>query len=299
MVRRKRLTERVVPPVAETAVVAGEPGAVQTAAQLHDEGGEAGDALGRSQALGAGVGEREGVVEHHAPVGTERDVDVLTGDDAEVSDGPRGKRERHAVAGAMDTSEVTPRARRRARGGSVGHPRSGRVVHPEGERSTPPRDVDTLSDQELAELWGDREPAAATEGANEVVDKERKEEYTPNMPRRNTAVLPQRAKKMTTHQRAVHANNVRWAAQRAMHYDALLNIRGRVITAESALAELARGLPDEQRQAAAVALANLVGGFHELWKFSGHDLPVALRDYAAGVIDELRRQAATREVSPG
>jgi len=107
--------------------------------------------------------------------------------------------------------------------------------------------------------------------------------------------LPKRVRKMTQRQAAVHAANVRWANERAKHYDALHRLRSRVITAESAIAALARELPADQRGAVDVALAHLVGGFHELWKFSGHDLPAGMRDYAAGVIDELHRQAAVRE----
>jgi len=119
------------------------------------------------------------------------------------------------------------------------------------------------------------------------------------MPKTRAAPIRQRDRKMNPQEHARHAAMIRWAEQRAKHYGAVYQIRSRVITAESAIAALAAALPDEQREALDVALANLVGGFHELWKFSGQDLPIGLRDYAAGVLDELHRQAAVREVTPG
>jgi len=277
MVRRERFTERAVPPVAETGVVAGEPRAAQTSAQREDAGAKRADGLRGGEPTRAVDGEGARVVEHDAPVRAERDVHVLAGDDAEVIDGPARETDRDAVARAVDAPEVTPRARRRAGRGRVGHPRSGRVGHLDGEGIT----------------------RSATEGANGKLPEGGRMVYTPIMPYRNIAALPKRKKTMTRRQAATHANQVRWARERAKHYDALQQLRGRVITAESSIAALARDLPDAQREAIDVALAQLVGGFHELWQFSGHDLPVHLRDYAAGVVDELRRQAAVREVTPG
>jgi hypothetical protein len=122
--------------------------------------------------------------------------------------------------------------------------------------------------------------------------------YHPGMGRTNTAAVPKRPRKMTPRQAASHANTVRWARERAKHYEVLYEVKLRAITAESSIAALARGLPDEQRQAHEVALAQLLRSFHELWEFSGHALPVDMRDYAAGVVEELRRQAALREVQP-
>jgi hypothetical protein len=119
--------------------------------------------------------------------------------------------------------------------------------------------------------------------------------YPPYMGRTNTAAVPKRPRKMTRRQAASHANTVRWARERAKHFARLQAIQARAITSESALAALGSELPPDQAEAHAVALAQLLGQFRELWEFSGHALPVDLRDYAAGVIDELRRQAAQRE----
>jgi len=273
MVRRERLSESTVPAVADTGAVAVQPRAAQTSAQFHHEGAEAGDALGSGQALGAGDGERERVREHDAPVVTEGDVDVLADRDAEVRERGGRNREAGAVAGSSDAAEVAPRVTRRARGGSVVHSMSKRVIHLDGESST----------------------ATSTARAHGKLVQAGRMWHNASMPRATTATLPKRVRKMTQRQAAVHAANVRWANERAKHYDALHRLRARVITAESDIAAMARELPTDQRGAVDVALAHLVGGFHELWKFSGHDLPAGMRDYAAGVIDELRRQAALRE----
>jgi len=104
---------------------------------------------------------------------------------------------------------------------------------------------------------------------------------------------------MTRTEHARHAATIRWAGLRAKHYDAVHMIRGRALTAASSIDALTRDLETEQAGAARVALAELLRAFRELWEFSGHDLPVGMRDYAAGIIDELRRQAALREGDTG
>lgn len=277
MVRREALTEGALPAVAETEVVAGEPGAAELATKRQHAGAQGADGLRGVESSGAVDGEGARVVEHHAPVRAERDVDVLAGDDAEVIDGPGGKLERDAVAGASNDAEVSPRVRGGARRGRVGHPRSRRVGHLAGERST-------------AEAAGE---------ANMGIDRDQIMSY--HTPMRNPLVRrpAERGRKMTTHQRAVHANEIRWARERAKHYDNVTRLKAQVLDAGAALYAVTPRLPPELREVIEVNVAALIDGFTGLWDYSGHQLPIPLRDYAAGVMDELRRQAAAREVTPG
>jgi len=95
--------------------------------------------------------------------------------------------------------------------------------------------------------------------------------------------------------RGRHAALAKWKARRAAHYDRVIRLRQEMLAACERIAADVAPLGPEAARKIAAHVDHLVANFHELWEFSGHDLPLDMRDYAAGFMDEMRRQARERE----
>ncbi|MFQ5845690.1 MAG: hypothetical protein ACE5JG_11960 [Planctomycetota bacterium] len=105
-------------------------------------------------------------------------------------------------------------------------------------------------------------------------------------------VLPQES--MTPEERrdlSRRAANARWRRQRVHHYAHLQQIGQSALKAHTLLLQEIRALESTRAVELDHALRRLIGAFHNLWEFTGQNLPPEYRDYLAGFTNEVKRQA--------